>query len=181
MKREDLQEMAAALVLGTLRGADRSRALALEQSEPEFKRAVAGIERSLAPLLDILDKEAPPSDQFAAIEARIDHARATLPGTFTMRAGSYDWQPLAEGVDAAMLWHNEKAKRQSMLIRMQPGAHYKSHEHDDDEECFVIEGDLVFGELRLKAGDFHLAPRGRTHPPAYSPSGCLLYITAAAA
>ena len=180
MTQEEIQELAAGLVLGTLRGDERSRALMLEQSEPEFMRAVAALERSLAPLLSVLGEESPPADQFAAIEARIDQARATLPGTFTMRAGSYDWQPLAEGVDAAMLWHNEKAKRRSMLIRMQPGAHYKSHEHDDDEECFVIEGDLVFGEVRLKAGDFHLAPRGRNHPPAYSPSGCLLFITAAA-
>jgi quercetin dioxygenase-like cupin family protein len=54
---------------------------------------------------------------------------------------------------------------------MQPGARYDSHSHEDDEECLVIEGDLVFGHLTVKAGDFHFALKGRTHPPAYGPSG----------
>ena len=115
------------------------------------------------------------------IAARIAEANASLPGTVTLRAGTYDWRPLSQGIDHAVLWVNEAANRKSLLIRMQPGARYESHEHDDDEECLVIEGDLVFGDLVLHAGDFHFAPKGRTHPPAYSPSGCLLYVTCAAA
>jgi len=178
---EDTQELATGLALGTLDADERLRALDLEQREPELRRAVENIERRLAPLVALLPEIAPPPDAFAGIEARIQSAQAALPGTITLRAGSYDWQPLAEGVDAAILWRNQQTKRQSMLIRMQPGANYESHEHDDDEECLVIEGDLVFGQLLLKAGDFHFAPKGRTHPPAFSPSGCLLFVTAAAA
>lgn len=174
-----IDETAAGLALGMLEADERAQAREREARDPAFKHEVETIERRLAPLAAVLPSEGPPPALFAAIEARIDEARAALPGTITLRAGEYDWQPLAEGIDTAILWRNDKVNRQSMLIRMQPGAHYESHSHEDDEECLVIEGDLVFGGLTLKAGDFHFAPKGRMHPPAYSPSGCLLYVISA--
>jgi quercetin dioxygenase-like cupin family protein len=174
---KEIDELAAGLALGTLDPGERAAARELEAHDPAFRRQVEAIERRLAPLAAGLPAEAPPAGLLAAIEARIDEAKAALPGTITLRAGEYDWQPLGEGIDAALLWRNEKASRQSLLIRMQPGARYESHAHEDDEECLVIEGDLVFGELTLKTGDFHFAPKGRTHPSAFSPSGCLLYVT----
>jgi hypothetical protein len=175
----DLDQLAADIVVG---GDGESRTLAAQTAErnPELRRKVETLERRLAPLSELLPPDAPPAGTFAGIEARIAAAKAVLPGTVTLRAGAYDWQRLSEGIDMALLWVNEKAKRKSLLIRMQPGARYESHEHEEDEECLVIEGDLEFGDLLLKAGDFHFAPKGRAHPPAYSPSGCLLFITAAA-
>ncbi len=180
MTSDDISELAAGLVLGTLEPEERARALKARAADPRLKEAVERLERLLAPLAEVLPRETPPSGLFEAIEARIDQAKALLPGTVTVRAGSYDWQPLGKGVDCALLWKNEKSNRRSVLIRMQPGARYESHTHADDEECLVIEGDLVFGELTLKAGDFHFAPKGRVHPPAFSPSSCLLYVTGAA-
>lgn len=176
----DLDQLAADIALGGADAEGRARALKDAERNPELRRKVEKLERRLAPLAELLPREAPPAGMFASIEARIAEAKAALPGTVTMRAATYDWQPVSEGIDQAILWVNEKAKRTSFLIRMQPGASYASHEHEDDEECLVIEGDLVFGDLVLEAGDFHFAPRGRTHPPAYSPSGCLLFVTAAA-
>lgn len=177
----DLDQLAADIALGGADAEGRARALKDAESNPELRRKVENLERRLAPLAELLPQEAPPAGMFAGIEARIAAAKAALPGTVTMRASAYEWQPISEGIDQAVLWVNEKANRKSLLIRMEPGARYESHAHEDDEECLVIEGDLVFGELVLKAGDFHFAPKGRTHPPAYSPSGCLLFITAAAA
>ncbi len=181
MTSDDIEELAVGVALGTLEPEERARALKAKAANPKLREAVERIERRLAPLAEVLPRETPPAGLFEAIEARIDEAKALLPGTVTLRAGSYDWRPLSKGVDCALLWKNEKANRQSVLIRMQPGARYESHGHDDDEECLVIEGDLVFGDLVLKAGDFHFAPKGRAHPPAFSPSGCLLYVTGAAA
>lgn len=178
---DDIEQLAADLVLGTLDAEDRAHALREQERDARLKRMVESLEGKLAPLTAILPPQLPPAGAFAAIEARIEAAKAVLPGTVTMRADAYEWQPLAPGVEQVVLWSNEKANRRSILIRMQPGARYGSHKHDDDEECLVIEGDLVFGDLVLRAGDFHFAPKGRTHPTAYSPSGCLLFVTAAAA
>ncbi|MFL5101025.1 MAG: cupin domain-containing protein [Xanthobacteraceae bacterium] len=46
------------------------------------------------------------------------------------------------------------------MIRGQPGARLPGHEHDDDEEMYVLAGDLSIGTLTLHAGDYHLARRG---------------------
>lgn len=180
MTTEDRSDLAVGLALGTFTSSERADALGSEARDPELKRAVEQLERKLAPLAATLPPEMPPAGVLDSVEARIEAEGASLPGTRTLRAGQYDWQSLGEGIDAVILWRNEETKRQSLLIRMQPGARYASHEHEDDEECLVIEGDLVFGDLTLKAGDYHFAPKGRTHPPAFSPSGCLLFITGAA-
>jgi hypothetical protein len=49
--------------------------------------------------------------------------------------------------------------------------------HEDDEEAYVISGDLTFEHLTLHAGDFHIARRGSPHPAAVSVGGCMLLIT----
>ncbi|MFL5101028.1 MAG: cupin domain-containing protein, partial [Xanthobacteraceae bacterium] len=70
--------------------------------------------------------------------------------------------------------------RVTYLIRGQPGARLPSHEHDDDEEIYVLSGDLTMGTLTLRAGDFHLARRGVQHPTATTAAGCMLLVSAAA-
>jgi ChrR Cupin-like domain len=65
-------------------------------------------------------------------------------------------------------------------VRALPGATYYSHLHDQGhEECLVLEGDLIMGDLKLLPGDFHLAAKGSTHPPATTMSGCLFYLSGA--
>jgi len=67
-----------------------------------------------------------------------------------------------------------------MLVRALPGSTYESHLHvQGHEECLVLEGELTMGDLKLLAGDFHLAAKGSSHPPAYSATGCLLHISTA--
>ena len=52
-----------------------------------------------------------------------------------------------------------------------PGAAYP-HAHDADEQTLVIEGDLSFGDLALKAGDFHAATPSSSRPPGRTANGC---------
>jgi hypothetical protein len=172
-------QMAAEFVLGALGESDRAEALRLEQSDPAFARAVADWERRLAPVAPLAERIAPPADLFAAIERRIDQEYAELPGTMTFRRGARQWLRLADGVEFSVLWENHAAGRRSMLLRMQPGAIYDGHAHAEDEECLVLEGDLIFGDLHLQAGDFHLAQKGRPHPASTSRAGCLLFVNAA--
>lgn len=172
-------QMAADFVLGSLSAGDRAEALRLEREDPAFARAVADWERRLAPVAPPADAIAPPAGLFEAVVGRIEAKRADLPGTMTFRRAARHWFPLSEGVEISVLWENTAIGRRSMLLRMQPGAIYHGHEHEGDEECLVLEGDLNFGELALNAGDFHLAPKGRVHPAATSRAGCLLFVNAA--
>jgi len=40
----------------------------------------------------------------------------------------------------------------------------------------VLEGDLSFGELHLKAGDFHVATPSSSHPSGRTVNGCLVHV-----
>jgi len=86
---------------------------------------------------------------------------------------------MAPGVTMKPLSQDRASGRRTMLVRLTPGATFRPHGHDLDEECLVLEGELRFGDLILRAGDFHLARKGHHHPLASSPSGCLLYISGA--
>lgn len=178
MKADDeLNAVAAEHALGLLPASERARVEDRMAHDPALTAAVADWAMQLGSLESRFPTAAPPAGMLEAIESRIAAEGGDLPGTMTLRNRHLTWVTLAEGVTAAVLFKSERLKRQSVLIRMQPGAHYASHEHPEDEECLVIEGDLRFGNLHLEAGDFHLAPKGRPHPPAVSRSGCLLYVS----
>ena len=97
-----------------------------------------------------------------------------------MRANEGRWEPLCPGVERKMLWHDREKGRITFLIRAQPGAEFPSHQHDDDEEAYLLSGDLAFDDLVLGAGDYHLARPGVHHPVARTKGGCMLLMTAAA-
>ncbi len=44
------------------------------------------------------------------------------------------------------------------------------------ELSLVLEGDLSFGDLNLKAGDFHVATPSSSHPPGRTVNGCLVHV-----
>ena len=126
--------------------------------------------------LDGAESEPVPPGSFEKILARIDEEGMSLPGTTTQRADAAEWQQHSEGIVFRVLKVDEDRGRQTLLVKMQPGAIYQSHSHDIDEECLVIEGDLQFGELVLRAGDFHLAASGTHHPTGTTAAGCLLHV-----
>lgn len=161
----------AEYALGLLRGADRS---ALE-GDAGLRREAEGWQATLAPL-DGAESEAVPPGSFEKILARIDERGMFLPGTSTRRAADAEWHVYSEGIKFRVLKVDEVRRRQTLLVKMQPGALYKSHSHDIDEECLVIEGDLRYGDLVLGAGDYHLATPGTRHPTGTTTAGCLLHV-----
>jgi anti-sigma factor ChrR (cupin superfamily) len=97
-----------------------------------------------------------------------------------VRAGEGKWEPLVPGIERKTLWHDRENGRITFLIRAQPGAEFPAHQHDDDEEAYVLSGDLAFDDLVLNAGDYHLARPGVRHPVGRTKGGCMLLVTAAA-
>ena len=177
MKPDDDEITVAEFCLGTLDAAERSRLNDAIGRDPALDRLVQSWERRLAPLGGALPPVQPPADLWAKIESRI--ARAGPPGTVTVRATEGEWQPMAHGVECNVLWQNAALGRQSLLVRIAPGATYEAHHHGQDEECMVLAGDLSFGDHLLNAGDYHLAHKSGMHPTASSKAGCLLYINRA--
>jgi quercetin dioxygenase-like cupin family protein len=166
----------AEYALGLIRGEERRELDARLATDEGFRSQVERWQNILAPLEDGDDAEIPPAGLFEKILNRIDEVGLQLPGTFTQRGAAADWIVHSPGITYRVLNIDDKLKRQSLLVKMQPGAIYNSHHHDVDEECLVIEGDLQFGDLRLHAGDFHLATPAMVHPIGRTKSGCLLHV-----
>jgi hypothetical protein len=178
MMPEDLDQTAAAYALGILRGAPRA-AIELRLSSDLALQAKIKLWQENFIALDLAaGRQVPPAGLFDTIVAAIGINEAALSGTLTRRAGTGIWTEMSPGVTYTILFDDPVTKRRSMLVRALPGATYESHFHDEGhEECLILEGDLVMGDLKLLAGDFHLAAKGSSHPPATTVSGCLLHIS----
>jgi len=161
----------AEYALGLLRGGERSAV----EADAGLRGEAEGWQKKLTPL-DGADGEPVPPGSFEKILARIDDEGMHLPGTATQRAADAEWQQHSEGIVFRVLKVDEARRRQTLLVKMQPGALYKSHSHDIDEECLVIEGDLRYGDFVLRAGDYHVASPGTHHPTGTTTAGCLLHV-----
>jgi anti-sigma factor ChrR (cupin superfamily) len=175
MKQDDI--IAAEYVLGLTRGEQRQAIEARLNSDAHLRSCVQRWQEDFASL-HVADRESLPNDLFQAVLARIDSEGSHLPGSITLRAGEAGWMRLSEGVTYRVLREDHAIGRRTLLMRMKPGAVYQTHPHDEDEECFVIEGDLHFDDLELRSGDFHVALKGMVHPASRTVNGCLLHITA---
>ena len=146
--------------------------------DKSFAARVEAWERRLAPLADAGEAELP-AGALERVEARIDQSGVELPGTMTVRAGAGDWIEAAPGLRIKIMNRIEAANRETFMAWLQPGAEYVDHDHDQDEEIYMIEGDLIIGEVVLKAGDFHVARAGRHHPVHRTKTGCICLISQA--
>ena len=112
----------------------------------------------------------------ARVLARVNH---TDVGTLqTIRADEGLWRSVAPLVDMKMLY--DDGSSHSFLLRLQAGARLPPHGHAADEECIVLEGEGSIGDIFLRAGDYHLAPKGMRHGETFTATGALLFIRTAA-
>lgn len=97
---------------------------------------------------------------------------------FTFVSGTAgEWETTAiEGVEARRLFVDADGDRATFLVRMRPGAAYPAHVHAGPEECFVLEGDLLVGHQRMRAGDYQRAESGSTHDVQSTEGGCVLLL-----
>src|SRR5215471_18383465 len=92
----------------------------------------------------------------------------------TVRSDAGAWLNLLPHVQVKVL-HTD-GRYNSILLRMEPGASLPAHYHEDDEECVVMEGEVYIGDVRVKAGDYHLALSGSRHGELRSDTGALLFL-----
>ena len=178
MMAKGTDETAASYALGIARGSARATIESQITRDPGLEEQVKLWQGQFVALDLASPPEAPPAGLFERVLNSIDTGEERLPGTLTRRAGTGVWAEMAPGVTYTVLFDDPLTKRRSMLVRAEPGAIYGAHGHDEgDEECLVLEGDLIMGDLTLHAGDFHLAIKGSTHPVATTASGCLLYLS----
>jgi anti-sigma factor ChrR (cupin superfamily) len=164
--------------LGLLRGEAGAQFAARLETDDALRASVAHWQQIFASLDAVGGgDDAPSPGAFDRLLARIDAEGMQLPGTRTRRAEGASWFSLGPGLVARVLHVDRANNRQSLLIRMSPGAIYKAHAHDIEETTFVVEGDLAFGELKLGSGDYHIAARETRHPMGRTVGGCVVLVT----
>ncbi|MEM7281534.1 MAG: cupin domain-containing protein [Pseudomonadota bacterium] len=109
----------------------------------------------------------------ARVKDRINHDQLPLQELVTVPAGG-DWIEPYPGNKIKML--RDDSDTQSFLVELAPGTRFPPHSHPKDEETLVLEGEVLFGEIPLKKGDYHLARAGTDHDETFSEKGCLLFI-----
>lgn len=92
----------------------------------------------------------------------------------TVQFSEEGWLDVMPLIKIKTLFESEDGK--GVLFRFQPGARLPAHEHDTDEECVVLEGELRIGDEIVRPGNFHLARKGLPHGELTSPTGALFYI-----
>ena len=164
--------------LGLLRGEAGAQFAARLETDDGLRASVAYWQQIFASLDAVGGgDDAPSPGAFDRLLARIDAEGMQLPGTRTRRAEGASWFSLGPGLVARVLHVDRASNRQSLLIRMSPGAIYKAHAHDIEETTFVVEGDIAFGDLKLGAGDYHIAAVETRHPMGRTVGGCVVLVT----
>ncbi len=177
-KKRDL--LAGEYVLGTLDSEARARFSAQLQHDASLQAAVEAWQRRLEGLDSGTAPVDPPTSLWGRIEAALDEpAPAVSPSTgemLTVRGKEGGWLPLAAGIEKKQLHADREAGVECYLLRLAPGARLPAHDHKIVEECIMLEGEMWIGDLKLVAGDFHLAPPDSAHPVIHSATGATAYI-----
>ena len=96
--------------------------------------------------------------------------------TYTVRADEGEWLRISPTSEIKVVRRDWENNNQSILMRLAAGAEIPAHSHTQEEECVVLEGEVMIGEHTFRAGDVHVALPGATHSDLRTRTGCLLYI-----
>lgn len=147
--------------------------------DPELAARAREWEEALAPLAALRPHVEAPSGLFEKIEARLESRLRLENLSRTLRVESSDWIRVSPGVRVQLLHQDEELQRKTVLFDIEPGTVYPAHAHEQDEEIYVISGDLTIGAEELGPGDFHVSPKGSRHPATMTRAGCRCIVSMA--
>ena len=131
-------------------------------------------------LAEAIAPVSPPEARASALKSRV-MARIRGKKSFdlmTVRAGEGEWVTLLPGVEKKILSEGSEGRVQSYLLRLAPGSMLPPHEHITDEECLMLEGEAMIGDIYLSAGDYHIARKGSKHGFVTTKTGALAFLRA---
>lgn len=131
-------------------------------------------------LAEAVTQIAPPEARASELKSRVMariHGKKSF-DLITIRATEGEWITLLPGVEKKTLSEDPKGQVQSYLLRMAPGSTLPPHEHITDEECLMLEGEVMIGDIRLSAGDYHFARKGSQHGLVTTQTGGLAFLRA---
>ena len=131
-------------------------------------------------LAEALNPIAPQATSASGLKSRV-MARIRGKQSFdllTIKANEGEWICLLPGVEKKVLSEDSEGQIQSFLLRMAPGSTLPAHEHFENEECLMLEGEVMVGDIHLSAGDYHFARKGSLHGTVTTDSGAMAFLRA---
>jgi quercetin dioxygenase-like cupin family protein len=118
------------------------------------------------------------SERRSSMRARVLEraTQAPPPDTETIRGGEVPWREAWPKVWIKVLKRDPEADFQITLMKFEPGGRLPAHSHRRNEECYVVEGEVMVGAHCVRAGDFHIAQAGGRHPDLTSSTGALVIL-----
>ena len=119
-----------------------------------------------------------PAARRAALRERVMSFASGAPpeNTETIRGAELAWHQVFPKVWAKVMKRDVANNLQIMLFRMEPGGVVPAHAHQLDEECLVLEGEVLVGSHPVRKGDMHLARAGARHPDLWTRTGALVMV-----
>jgi anti-sigma factor ChrR (cupin superfamily) len=180
----ELQENAALHALGIADSEERAALLGSPQ-DPELAAELESLEQVAGQMSSVVAVEPPPQVKerlMAKINASVaanrnDRAPIQEGVLAIVRAGDGQWiQTPFAGITMKPLFYDPASGNQSVLVRMAPGAVYPCHHHKGLEHSLVLEGDAIFSDHTLHAGDYEVGASDHDHSSITTQSGCLVFI-----
>jgi quercetin dioxygenase-like cupin family protein len=133
--------------------------------DPGLAALVARWEERLSPLADDSQSVAPPPDVWRRIDAATRPKNTGKSGQYTVREDAEAWTQLLPGIRIRLLHVDEARRMRTFLARLEPGARFSNHVHpaDHDEELYVIEGEMSYDGVPVRAGEYHFVKGGVVH------------------
>lgn len=187
MITEQQQEQASLYALGALNDAEQTAFESEMRGNGELRQLVRELQRTTDLVaLSSPAQHLPPGlrdkvlQRIESVDASKQAAKKSLPPlipglSFMDAPGDRDWKPLPVPGTYIKLLSLEKERGYAVLMgKLDPGARYPAHINAGPEDFYILTGDLVIGNRRLGAGDFHHADGGSQHEENYSVEGCTL-------
>lgn len=180
---DEIRERAALYALGLL-SPDEARAVEaqLAVGDPRWIEEVAACRSVTDDLAYAARPQTPsPAARQRVLDAVAAQAAPTLEqdGVRFVRGGRLRWRPAVyEGVEIKILRADLEAGRVTLITRLAPGTVYPHHRHDDVEELYLLEGDVVVNGVSMHPGDYCTAAPGSTHDGIRTVGGCTFIVSA---
>jgi quercetin dioxygenase-like cupin family protein len=143
-----------------------------------MKPTLATLDADVITALTAAQSPQPPHEALAdRVKARVLASIMLDDAHLTVQKAQDSWRDFLAGIQIKVL--NESDGIMSYLLRLSPGAVIPPHHHPADEECMVLEGDLLIGDLLVPAGGFHMARKGVPHARITTTTGATIYLRGA--
>jgi anti-sigma factor ChrR (cupin superfamily) len=183
MISEQQEELASLYAAGALPPLEEESFEAALSGNTELHSLTRGLQAAMALVAAATPAIAMPPGLKDKVMRRIDETEAAsrasttarLGLSFALAAGDSGWKQLPIPGASIKLLSLERDRGYAVLLgKLEAGARYPAHLNAGPEDFYVLTGDLVIGDRKLVAGDFHHADEGSQHEENYSVAGCTL-------